>query len=67
MLKTLCKLFLKIQQHPLQLKTIPQLEDGHLQVTKNTLVDYCVWLKPNVLLDEHDYAPKKTQTMKIRG
>lgn len=49
--------FLKIQQHPPQLKTIPQLEAWLLQVTKNTLVDYWRKIKPTMpLLDEHDYA-----------
>ncbi|MCB1657125.1 MAG: sigma-70 family RNA polymerase sigma factor [Pseudomonadales bacterium] len=49
--------FLKIQQHPPQLKTMPQLEAWLLQVTKNTLVDYWRKLKPSTsLLEEHDYA-----------
>ena len=49
--------FLKIQQHPPQLKTIPQLEAWLLQVTKNTLTDYWRKIKPTTpLLDEHDYV-----------
>jgi len=52
--------FLKIQQHPPQLKTIPQLEAWLLQVTKNTLVDYWRKTKPTTpLLDEHDYAAEQ--------
>lgn len=49
--------FLKIQQNPPQLNSIPQLEAWLLHVTKNTLVDYWRKIKPTMsLLDEHDYA-----------
>ena len=50
-------IFLKIQQNPPKVDSIPQLEGWLLQVSKNAIVDYWRKQKATVpLLDEHDYA-----------